>query len=41
MGPSWLNRVLKLRDDPIIGIFRLGYMESIVRAADRRASGGI
>ncbi|MHB1492082.1 MAG: type I-G CRISPR-associated helicase/endonuclease Cas3g [Thermoplasmataceae archaeon] len=41
MGPSWLDRVLKLCDDPDIGIFRLGYLESLVRAADRRASGGL
>ena len=38
---SWLNRILDLIHDPNIGIFRLGYMEAIVRAADRRASGGI
>jgi CRISPR-associated endonuclease/helicase Cas3 len=38
---SWLNRILDLIYDPNIGIFRLGYMEAIVRAADRRASGGI
>ena len=40
-GKSWLNRILDLIYDSNIGIFRLGYMEAIVRAADRRASGGI
>lgn len=39
-GSSWLSRVLKLCDHPELGIIRLGYLESLVRAADRRASGG-
>jgi CRISPR-associated endonuclease/helicase Cas3 len=37
-GPSWLARMLSLRDDPGIGPFRLAFLESLLRAADRRAS---
>ncbi len=33
---SWLERMLKLRDD--LGVFRLAYLEAIVRAADVQAS---
>ncbi|MGQ4808076.1 hypothetical protein NKDENANG_01443 [Candidatus Entotheonellaceae bacterium PAL068K] len=34
--PSWLERMINLRDR--LGIFRLAYLESLIRAADRRAS---
>ncbi len=34
--PSWLERMLKLRDE--LGVFRLAYLEAIVRAADVQAS---
>ena len=34
--PSWLERMLKLRDR--LGVFRLAYLEAIVRAADVQAS---
>ena len=37
-GASWAERMLRLRDDPEIGPFRLGYLEAILRAADMRAS---
>lgn len=37
-GPSWLARTLALRDNENIGPFRLAYLESLLRAADRRAS---
>lgn len=33
---SWLERMLTLRDS--IGVFRLGFLESLIRAADVRAS---
>lgn len=33
---SWLDRMLGLRDS--IGVFRLAYLESLIRAADARAS---
>lgn len=36
--PSWSERVLALRDDPDLGIFRLAFLEAILRAADMRAS---
>jgi CRISPR-associated endonuclease/helicase Cas3 len=36
--PSWAERVLRLRDDPQLGIFRMGFLEAILRAADWRAS---
>ncbi len=39
-GPSWLARMLALRDDPGLGPFRLGLLEAIIKAADERASGG-
>jgi len=35
-GPSWLSRVLKLRDT--LGPFRLAFLETILRIADWRAS---
>ncbi len=37
-GYSWLHQMLTLRDDPDLGPFRLAYLESLVRAADVRAS---
>ncbi len=40
-GESWDYRVSKLCEDKNIGIFRLGYMENIVRSGDQRASGGL
>lgn len=36
--PSWVERVLKLRDK--FGPCRLAFFEALIRAADRRASGG-
>lgn len=33
---SWTERVLNLRDQ--LGVFRLAYLEAVLRAADRRAS---
>jgi CRISPR-associated endonuclease/helicase Cas3 len=35
-GPSWLARMARLRDE--IGVFRLAYLEALIRAADERAS---
>ena len=37
-GESWLARMLQLRDDPDAGPFRLAYWETLLRAADWRAS---
>lgn len=37
-GPSWLARVLALRDDPALGPFRLAFLEALLRIADWRAS---
>jgi len=39
--PSWIERTLKLRDT--LGVFRLAYLEMLLRAADCRASkeGGV
>jgi CRISPR-associated endonuclease/helicase Cas3 len=36
--PSWAERALRLRDDPQLGIFRLAFLEAVLRAADWRAS---
>ena len=36
--PSWAERVLCLREDPHVGIFRLAFLEAVLRAADWRAS---
>ena len=36
--PTWVDRVMELRDDPALGPFRLGYFELLVRIADWRAS---
>lgn len=40
-GPSWLGRMLALRDHPDLGPFRLALLEALVKAADERASGGL
>jgi CRISPR-associated endonuclease/helicase Cas3 len=37
-GPSWLARMLSLRDDLSLGPFRLAFLEGLLRAADWRAS---
>lgn len=37
-GPSWLARMLSLRDDTDLGPFRLAFLEALLRAADWRAS---
>lgn len=37
-GPSWLARTLALRDSPELGLFRLAFMEAVLRAADNRGS---
>lgn len=37
-GPSWLDRMLRLRDDPALGPFRLALLEAVLRVADWRAS---
>lgn len=33
-SPSWSARVLALRDDPNLGIFRLAWLETLLRSAD-------
>jgi len=40
-GRSWLARMIELRDSTSIGVFRLGYLESLLKAADERSSGGL
>jgi len=37
-GPSWLSRMLALRDDAELGPFRLAFLEALLRASDWRAS---
>lgn len=39
-GPSWLSRMIALRDSPDLGPFRLAYMEALIKVADERASRG-
>jgi CRISPR-associated endonuclease/helicase Cas3 len=39
-GPSWLARMIALRDAPKLGPFRLALLETALRAADARASAG-
>ncbi len=39
LGASWLARMLGLRDRSDLGPFRLALLESILKAADERASG--
>jgi hypothetical protein len=36
--PSWVERVLRLRDSHALGPLCLAYLEAILRAADMRAS---
>ncbi len=36
--PSWTGRVLTLRDSPALGLFRLAWLETILRAADAEGS---
>jgi CRISPR-associated endonuclease/helicase Cas3 len=38
LGSSWLARMLALRDRADLGPFRLAYLETLLRAADMRAS---
>jgi CRISPR-associated endonuclease/helicase Cas3 len=38
-GPSWLARMLNLRDREDLGPFRLTLLEALLKAADERASG--
>lgn len=38
-GPSWLARMLDLRDREDLGPFRLTLLEALLKAADERASG--
>ncbi len=35
---SWSSRALSLRDSPQLGVFRLAWLETLLRAADGRAS---
>ncbi len=39
-GGSWSERMLALRDDPCLGPFRIAFLETLLKAADERASGG-
>ncbi len=39
-GPSWLARVIALRDRHDLGPFRLSFLEGLLKAADERASEG-
>jgi CRISPR-associated endonuclease/helicase Cas3 len=36
--PSWTTRALSLRDSPDLGIFRLAWLETLLRAADAEGS---
>ncbi len=36
---SWTNLAVRLRDDPELGPFRIGFLEALLRIADWRASG--
>lgn len=36
---SWTDAAVRLRDDPKLGPFRLGFLEALLRIADWRASG--
>jgi CRISPR-associated endonuclease/helicase Cas3 len=38
-GLSWVSRMTNLRDNENLGIFRLAFLESLLRIADWRASG--
>jgi len=35
---SWLDRMICLREDEYLGVFRLAYLECLIRAADMQAS---
>ncbi|MCX5903357.1 MAG: CRISPR-associated helicase/endonuclease Cas3, partial [Proteobacteria bacterium] len=37
-GPSWLGRMIALRDDNTLGPFRIAFLEALLRVADWRAS---
>jgi CRISPR-associated endonuclease/helicase Cas3 len=37
-APSWLERMIRLRDNERLGVFRLAYLECLIRAADMQAS---
>jgi CRISPR-associated endonuclease/helicase Cas3 len=37
-GSSWLSRMIRLRDDPHLGVCNLAYLEALLRIADWRAS---
>jgi CRISPR-associated endonuclease/helicase Cas3 len=37
-NPSWTARTLSLRDDPQLGVFRLAWLETLLRAADAQGS---
>jgi CRISPR-associated endonuclease/helicase Cas3 len=37
-APSWAERMIRLRDHPELGAFRLAFLEATLRAADIRAS---
>ncbi|NIP67094.1 hypothetical protein GWN63_03420 [Candidatus Bathyarchaeota archaeon] len=36
--PSWLDRVMRLRDREDLGLFKLGYLEALLRIADWKGS---
>lgn len=36
--PSWTSRMLTLRDDALLGLFRLALLETLLRAADAEGS---
>lgn len=36
--PSWVERMIRLRDSDTLGPFRLAYLEALLRASDMRAS---
>lgn len=37
-SPSWTARILTLRDSPDLGVFRLAWLETLLRAADAEGS---
>ena len=37
--PTWLDRTIRLRDGKELGLFKLGYLEALLRVADWRGSG--
>ena len=36
--PSWTSRMLTLRDSPQLGLFRLAWLETLLRSADAEGS---